>query len=510
MHLHATPSLAAEVPGFSQEQLDRLARSVEARRQQLEEDINAYIQRKQDELRQYETELVEQHRSMERDEDPGAASRRSSAASERTEDSAEQPEQPEQSQQPAQSQASREEQKKQKKHGRVHKREKELYGLVTPVFLPLLDARESTSPTKKERKPAKQEKPTDASSAPAAEQSTRAREAESGREGRTSQKENKDTGSDMAGETAVKERSASDPVKKSRRSSIKKKSALRHSSTPRNRKRVSLVIDDQVVLPSDMIQEPALTSPSSDTTSATNSSASLDEMIDPRLTSPDAPVYIEHHEAVHHSLPLTVSQPKPLPVKASAPSFSNPAPVVAEAAHAPPTSPGIRSPTMAYAPPSYATRSFLDPPPECMHIEDIPATAGPDPIHPDEKDPEDQQLPSVEATEENFSTYVGGISGRGVDDVNQVGSVGYPSSLGASYLESYMQGRPLSVRMAAAEREGNEGEIRRLRSMEARRKKRENDERKEKEKIDEDDWDAGVGRGGAGDDDGFMGSMDDF
>lgn len=57
MHLHAAPSLAAEVPGFSQEQLDRLAHSVELRRQQLEEDINAYIRRKQDELRQYEQEV---------------------------------------------------------------------------------------------------------------------------------------------------------------------------------------------------------------------------------------------------------------------------------------------------------------------------------------------------------------------------------------------------------------------------------------------------------------------
>ena len=53
MHLHAAAKLAAEVPGFSQEQLDRLARSVEARRQQLEEDINAYIARKQDELQQF-------------------------------------------------------------------------------------------------------------------------------------------------------------------------------------------------------------------------------------------------------------------------------------------------------------------------------------------------------------------------------------------------------------------------------------------------------------------------
>lgn len=58
MHLHATtPSVAAEVPGVAQAQLDVLARSVEARRVQLEADIDAYIARKQDELRQYETEV---------------------------------------------------------------------------------------------------------------------------------------------------------------------------------------------------------------------------------------------------------------------------------------------------------------------------------------------------------------------------------------------------------------------------------------------------------------------
>lgn len=57
MHLSTAPLAAAEVPGCAQEQLDRLARSVEARRQQLEEDINAYIARKQDELRRYESEV---------------------------------------------------------------------------------------------------------------------------------------------------------------------------------------------------------------------------------------------------------------------------------------------------------------------------------------------------------------------------------------------------------------------------------------------------------------------
>lgn len=57
MHLSTAPLLVAEVPGCAQEELDRLARSVEARRQQLEEDINAYIARKQEELRRYESEV---------------------------------------------------------------------------------------------------------------------------------------------------------------------------------------------------------------------------------------------------------------------------------------------------------------------------------------------------------------------------------------------------------------------------------------------------------------------
>ena len=56
MLLHADPSLA-EVPGFTKEQLDALARSVELRRQQLEDDIRNYITAKQDELRRYGHEV---------------------------------------------------------------------------------------------------------------------------------------------------------------------------------------------------------------------------------------------------------------------------------------------------------------------------------------------------------------------------------------------------------------------------------------------------------------------
>jgi hypothetical protein len=56
MFLHPDAGLA-EVPGFGKEQLDALACSVELRRQQLEQDIQDYIKRRQDELRQYEQEV---------------------------------------------------------------------------------------------------------------------------------------------------------------------------------------------------------------------------------------------------------------------------------------------------------------------------------------------------------------------------------------------------------------------------------------------------------------------
>jgi hypothetical protein len=56
MLLRPDPSLA-EVPGFSRDQIDALARSVELRRQQLEKDISDYIKHRQDELRAYEQEV---------------------------------------------------------------------------------------------------------------------------------------------------------------------------------------------------------------------------------------------------------------------------------------------------------------------------------------------------------------------------------------------------------------------------------------------------------------------
>jgi hypothetical protein len=77
--------------------------------------------------------------------------------------------------------------------------------------------------------------------------------------------------------------------------------------------------------------------------------------------------------------------------------------------------------------------------------------------------------------------------------------------LGASYMESYMQSRPLSVRMAAAEKAGmSEAERRRLvNGREREREEREEQERRSREEErrqqqrDDDDMD-------------IIGSMEDF
>jgi hypothetical protein len=102
-------------------------------------------------------------------------------------------------------------------------------------------------------------------------------------------------------------------------------------------------------------------------------------------------------------------------------------------------------PQLEFEPPQTSTRTFLDPSPSQEPV--IQQFSPRTPIYANQPD-------IAEAEEEEFSTYVGGISGSGVDDVDQAGSYGYPSSLGASYLESYMKSRPLSVRVANAEKAG--------------------------------------------------------
>jgi hypothetical protein len=294
---------------------------------------------------------------------------------------------------------------KRTKHSRVQKREKELYGLVTPVFLPLLDARDSP-PQQPEKK----------LKAPMCEHATPTDDA---------------VKSDMA---------PADTTSKRPKHLTTKKSALRTTTTsssaaskPR-RKRVSLVIDGQTVLPADTVLEPALMSPSSEATSASNSTTSLDDLIDPRLAQPHV-----HVDAMHHSLPQSVSSP-PKPVAA---------------------------PMVAFEP------------------------------------PQQEPLDEEEAT---FHTYVGGLRGSGADDVDQAGSYGYPSSLGASYLESYMQSRPLRVRKEAADKAG-------LDEKETREMVERPDRKEESGDGDGDvdmDFEATKEKEGGDEEGDFMGQMEDF
>ena len=321
---------------------------------------------------------------------------------------------------------------KRTKHTRVHKREKELCGLVTPIFLPLLDAGDTSPAKKKKEKRRHTEEKGEGvrNSPPNVEKGSPPRDAEKGKENRRSRSKNREDKMERGGGAvvggSVNENQKPDSGKKSKRSAAKK-SSLRHVNTPRNRrKRVSLVIDDQIVLPADNIAEPSLTSPSETTVSTTSNSTTSLEDIDPRLIPRyDTPVH-QHQDPVHHSLSLPTSLPSTSPTKHTGHTLSE------------------SPPPLEYDPPQTATRTFLDPSPSKQNVR-IPQYASNSPMYADE--------PEVAETEEEyFSTYVGGIDGSGVDDVDQAGSYGYPSSLGASYLESYMKSRPLSVRVAAAEK----------------------------------------------------------
>jgi hypothetical protein len=396
-------------------------------------------------------QLLAQHRSMECAHDPPAGD--------------EQPARRAESVAPAPT-PEPEEKAKRTKHTRVQKREKELYGLVTPVFLPLLDARDP------EKKKPRTQRP-DAPIAAIPEHATPA--GETSTEARTSRREHTAMEGPVAG-------GSTDVSKKTKRASTPtKKSALRQqTATKPRRKRVSLVIDGQTVLPADTVLEHPLMSPSSEATSASNSTASLDDMIDPRLIKPESPTRIEHHDAVHHSLPRSMSS---TPHMSSLPKTNTDTPKI------PPTSTSTKSQTSTMTPES--TRSPPTQKPKQAPI--LPAA--PSPTLPDPS--------AAEPIGQPFNTYVGGLRGSGADDVDQAGSYGYPSSLGASYMESYMQSRPLRVRMETAERAGLEGEEKRV-MVEERVDDMEDDEAglglEEAKEVGNEDAD--------GDD--FMGEMEDF
>jgi hypothetical protein len=364
--------------------------------------------------------------------------------------------------------------------------------------LPLLESGDpSPAKKKKEKKRPKDEIREEPASPPhRSDQASPPRDAEKSRERRRSRSKN--PGEKMehedeaaAGREGAKDGYKSESGKKMKRSTVKK-SSLRHSSSQRSRrKRVSLVIDDQIVNPRDDVIEPPLTSPSETSAStASTSTTSLDDMIDPRLVPrQDTPTHQDtmHHslstsqDPVHHSLPMAMGLSSMSPTKNTGHSLSaSPSPI-------------------DYEPPQTATRTFLDPSPLNTSDMILPQHASASPMYTDRPEIADeletQKLESVDdfedrigaadrsgEGEEDFDTYVGGLTGSGVDDVDQAGSYGYPSSLGASYLESYMKSRPLSVRIAAAEKAGlGEGEKKELVGG-AKEKER---QKKEKEKVKE-------------------------
>lgn len=451
MLLERDPSLA-EAPGFTKEQLASLTAAVSAKQLKLEADINAYVAKKQAELTMYEQKLLAQYREMECTQTQPPPTTAVSPFPSLP------PSSPSSSSPTLQISARPED--KEKRQKRVHKREKELSRLV-PFFLPLLDAQSlpPSPPTKKgeERQESNSSMAHDIprpAPPPDVEMGSPPCDVPSSKEHgspmfkKTEEAEHSEHPSGDA--AATEKRSTSDFVKKAKRPGAMKKSSLRNSNEKSRRKRVSLVIDDQIVLPADLVAEPSLTSPSDTApSSASTSTTSLEEMIDPRLMSDADSPQREHQETMPDAFPISELPPRN--------STNNPAIPTAEPSGIPhPVPPAVSSPTspssirspVTYEPPASAGRPFLErSPPKVVATRNVPQHASSAPIY--------ASLPKrMETGEKDFSSYVGGIDGSGVDDLNQTGSLGFPSSLGASYMESYMQSRPLSVRMAAAEKAG--------------------------------------------------------
>jgi hypothetical protein len=286
---------------------------------------------------------------------------------------------------------------------RVHKREMELRGLM--AFIPLLDANDITSTKRKKAQVKAKEARSEAAASSSQRESSKSA-ASNVVPGNTEEKQETSFVSEPDSIATSEGDSGASPQKKKKSTAELKgkragtrKSSLRRGASTKTvyRKRVSLVIDDQIVHPSDSLK---ITSPLSDSTAHASSSS----VEDVRETS-----HFDEPGLVHHSLPSTSKTPSTL--------LS--------------TSP----PQLQFEPPQVATETFLE------HDEQNP------------RSPEEQAL-DIYAGEipAPISTYVGGLSGSGVDDVDQAGSYGYPSSLGASYMESYMASRPLSVRIAAVEK----------------------------------------------------------
>jgi hypothetical protein len=429
---------------------------------------------------------------------------------------------------------------KRTKQTRVHKREKELFGLVTPIFLPLLEAGDRDSSPVKQRKEQRQP---EKSAPPSSEQGSPLRDADVPKEDCRPTSPTRDEEMECSKGAVMTSKSAKEmpkpeleEKKKVNGLPLKKKSSLRQNNALRpKRKRVSLIIDDQIVLPAEEIIEPPLTSPSETTASSTsNSTASLDDRIDLQLIQPGLSVHHEkvqihehdhdhNHGAVHHSLPLPMSLPSTSPTKHTGHTISESPSGIDLAPQQ-----KVSTPLAVQEPLPTATRTYPDPSPATTAAPNMPRYASATPIYADEpeladelqkdiiEEDDEQDIHADDSDTDDFSTYVGGMRGSGLDNVNQSSSYGYPSSLGASYLESYMKSRPLSVRLAAAEKgELVVDEKKKLVSGDKRERK---DKEKKEKKRKKRDGELGVGvdangaKGRVVDDvdDGVMGAMDGF
>lgn len=426
-------SILAELPDFADfapGELERTINEVERKKQKLEDDIKRYIREKQEEVTKYELELVEQQKRPMNGTSSNSGGHVNAMDCTPTSPSLPEPLSPksERSSSPESEDAAK------RKLSRVHKREKELRGLVTPVFLPLLEARD-LSPKKKKRSRSKQNEGALERSDENAEQTSFSRD--TGIDGDRPDSFTRSTSGDditemedVAEDPALKPTPKTEKDKEKKRRPSIKKSSLRQKGTPKERrKRVSLVIDDQIVHPSDNIGDYGVTSPRSETSPSIGSASTSasDFALDPRLLHSPHSVL----DPVHHSLPLPVIVH----------NDDDSSQVLSES-----------PPPLDYAPLQSAARTNTDPSPP-MISGALPHTASDHPIY--ATSPMNIDEPEIEQQEAMpSSSYVGGLSGSGVDDVDQAGSYGYPSSLGASYMESYMKSRPLSVRIAAAEKAG--------------------------------------------------------
>ncbi|OCL05193.1 hypothetical protein AOQ84DRAFT_225070 [Glonium stellatum] len=384
MYLKSSISLDENTAGLTPEQLDELLESVHQQKKKLEDDIAQYILQKQNDLRAFEQTLLAHLTAA---SNPMAGAQNHSVINE----TVKAPEQlnMETNHETQISSHSSDESLKIRNDTLVRERDLELCGLITPSFLPLLDASSSRGPKKSQIPQLKRKD--------AAEVKELKFEKEKPKSTNVGLLSSSITTKGIGGENTKKENDEKNL--KTKRTSTKK-SSLRRGSNPkpvRHRKRVSLVINDQIVHPSDSVRENTIAVPSSEIPATTsNSIEELQEAIKKMMGVGKPRVSIDSDDMLtDQSASNTSDEP---------------------------------------ASPQAIINEFLNEEPGYMSPEDREAIYAHDSVAPS-------------------SSYVGGYYGSGVDNLDQRSSYGYPSSQGASFMEEYMAKRPFSVRKAAADAE---------------------------------------------------------